>query len=352
MSAHEEQRLSAWLDGELDEGARAAVEAHLARCAECRETLAALRAVDPAARELGVRAPEGDFDGFAARVRERIEAEAAVRRPASWRPPTWTWAVAAALLLAVVTPLTLHRGETVLPARTAPPAPTRPLATPALPAAVPATASPTRPQSAGEAPSPRSTAGRLEAPAPRQRLMKTAPAAAAPAAAPTASIRQHSEQAAANDGRLSALEGAAVAPQRDASRQEGRAAVSIEAADAMTAQEVRLAPATAAEAGGGVRAADVESAFRQLDHLRPVDVASWRRLRERWRAFAAAHPAAPQADEARVRVIASGLELVRLGAGAEDAATFRRDAESYLAREDAPQKPRIRSMLEEAASPR
>ncbi|HEY6866167.1 MAG TPA: zf-HC2 domain-containing protein, partial [Candidatus Eisenbacteria bacterium] len=44
--AHEwMDRLSEYLDGELGERDRGALEAHLAGCAECTETLAALRAV-------------------------------------------------------------------------------------------------------------------------------------------------------------------------------------------------------------------------------------------------------------------------------------------------------------------
>ena len=48
--AHEtiEPLLSAYLDGELDLERRSLVEAHLATCAICRETLAALRAGDDA----------------------------------------------------------------------------------------------------------------------------------------------------------------------------------------------------------------------------------------------------------------------------------------------------------------
>lgn len=100
-AAHPRDRLSAHADGELPADERAAVEAHLRECAACRQELEDLRMVDEAALALPVRAPEGYFDSFPARVRERL---AARRRRTV---PRWTWAAAAALLLAVLTPLTL-----------------------------------------------------------------------------------------------------------------------------------------------------------------------------------------------------------------------------------------------------
>lgn len=360
MSAHEGERLSAWLDGELAAGESAAVEAHLARCASCREALAALRAVDPAARELDARAPDGYFRDFASRVRRRIEAEPPVRRRASWRPPAWSLAVAAALLLAVVTPLTWRESRTVRPERSAPVAPA-PAATVASAPPLGAAASPSAERPAEAAPARRPRAEEPKPPPPpRQALMKAAPANRAQEAAPAAT-----QEAGVTEGQPLAMQRAAVAvptsappppepapvgaaPQ-EVPRKDKRAAASLDAADAMTvSQKARMAPASAGMAGAGARPVDsADAAFQELDHVRPGDIASWRVLRERWQAFAAAHPASALADEARVRAIAAGLELVRLGAGAEDEARFRGDAEAYLAREDAPQKPRVRSLLEE-----
>lgn len=105
MSAHPTpERLGAYLDGELEAAARAAVDAHLRECAECGAHLADLSAVDDVARQEPLGAPAGYFDDFAPRVRARLERKA----PARWRPPVWGWAAAAALLLAVITPLALR----------------------------------------------------------------------------------------------------------------------------------------------------------------------------------------------------------------------------------------------------
>ena len=109
MTLHERERLSAWLDGELPPAERAEVEAHLAACEECAALLANLEAVDDLARELPAEAPTGYFETFPERVRARVETATGGRPGARWRPPVWTWAAAAVLLLAVVTPLTLDR---------------------------------------------------------------------------------------------------------------------------------------------------------------------------------------------------------------------------------------------------
>ena len=57
-----------------------------------------------------------------------------------------------------------------------------------------------------------------------------------------------------------------------------------------------------------------------------------------------------RADEARVRVIACGLEAVRAGGGETDRTTLARDADAYLARADARQRTRARALLDAAAS--
>jgi anti-sigma factor RsiW len=103
MSAtdHPADRLSAYLDDELPPAERTAVEAHLRECGPCGQLLEELSAVDSAARALPLQAPEGYFDAFPARVRARLAGRRARRVPA------WTWAVAAAVLLAVLTPLTV-----------------------------------------------------------------------------------------------------------------------------------------------------------------------------------------------------------------------------------------------------
>ena len=104
MSAHRAlgEQLSAYLDGELP-----AAGARPGRGAPAR--VRALRAAGwrswprwttPRGR-CRWRAPEGYFDAFPGRVRARLAAPP--RAAASL--PVWTWAAAAAVLLAVVTPL-------------------------------------------------------------------------------------------------------------------------------------------------------------------------------------------------------------------------------------------------------
>jgi anti-sigma factor RsiW len=62
-------RLSDYVDDELDAGERAAVEAHLAACAECRRVVAELRGVVATARALPPRPPARDiWPGIAART--------------------------------------------------------------------------------------------------------------------------------------------------------------------------------------------------------------------------------------------------------------------------------------------
>ncbi|HTM58186.1 MAG TPA: anti-sigma factor [Candidatus Udaeobacter sp.] len=62
-------RLSAYLDDELDIAERSAIEAHLASCDECAGTLEALREVKTRARTLEDRAPERNlWTGIEARI--------------------------------------------------------------------------------------------------------------------------------------------------------------------------------------------------------------------------------------------------------------------------------------------
>ncbi|MCI0436746.1 MAG: zf-HC2 domain-containing protein [Gemmatimonadetes bacterium] len=66
-------RLSEYLDGDLDARDEAAVDAHLVECAGCRATLAELRAVVARAAALQVTEPEADLWPA---IRQRIEADA------------------------------------------------------------------------------------------------------------------------------------------------------------------------------------------------------------------------------------------------------------------------------------
>ena len=69
MTNHWTDRLSEYLDGELSQAEADALEAHLAECAECGNTLQELRAVVARARQLEDRLPERDlWSGIAARI--------------------------------------------------------------------------------------------------------------------------------------------------------------------------------------------------------------------------------------------------------------------------------------------
>lgn len=66
---HEDARLSAFLDDELDDDEALDVTRHLARCPRCLDELEGLRRARSAVRELpGVEPPAGLFDGLAAGV--------------------------------------------------------------------------------------------------------------------------------------------------------------------------------------------------------------------------------------------------------------------------------------------
>jgi hypothetical protein len=127
-------------------------------------------------------------------------------------------------------------------------------------------------------------------------------------------------------------------------------------AAAANAARSELAAAGVAAEGGAVagRAVDVvapagvDGEFQKLAASRPAGLAEWRALRERWRALAA-RVTGPQADEARVRAVAAGLEAVRAGGDETDRLAFRREALAYLARPDALQRERVRALV--AAEP-
>ena len=66
------ERLSDYLDGDLDAGSRAEVEGHLSTCAECRGVAEELRAVALRARTLVDTPPQQDlWPGIAARLDDR-----------------------------------------------------------------------------------------------------------------------------------------------------------------------------------------------------------------------------------------------------------------------------------------
>jgi hypothetical protein len=141
-------RLSDYLDGDLEPLERAALEGHLAGCLACTRTLEELRAVVVHAAALEARAPEADlWPAIEARLAGAPPARPAPVAPArGWRAPRWSFSLpqlaAAAALIALLSSagvwLVLSRRP--LPAGPAPgpsgPAPSRPApsGTAALPA--------------------------------------------------------------------------------------------------------------------------------------------------------------------------------------------------------------------------
>lgn len=104
MNDHYTNRLSEYLDGDLDPATRAELDAHLAGCGDCRATLAELRGVVARARRLDDRdaAPASDlWPGIADRIglaTDDLARRRAVRRFSFSVPQL----IAASFILAVV----------------------------------------------------------------------------------------------------------------------------------------------------------------------------------------------------------------------------------------------------------
>jgi anti-sigma factor RsiW len=113
MSDQWMERLSDYLDGELPDGERIALEAHLQGCGECSAVLAELRQVVAQARMLDNEAPRRDFwPGIA----QRIGATPAATRTvdlASRRPAARRWSFSLPQLAAAGIALMAVSGGTV-----------------------------------------------------------------------------------------------------------------------------------------------------------------------------------------------------------------------------------------------
>jgi anti-sigma factor RsiW len=141
MHAHWTSRLSEYLDDDLPAAERAAVEDHLAECADCRAVLVELGAVVARAGALVDRAPREElWDGIAERIGARqIATVRPLRRSAARRLVLSLPQLAAAAVVLLVVGgsagwlagpmLTGSGAPTVAYAPVAPAAPARPLAT-------------------------------------------------------------------------------------------------------------------------------------------------------------------------------------------------------------------------------
>jgi hypothetical protein len=106
MSQHDElDLLSAYLDGELDGAERARVDAHLPGCAECRDTLTALRDTVADLKTLPEAVPS-EQDSWALR-----SAIARARKPSkTWQRVLFASGAVAAALVAIIA--VTHQGST------------------------------------------------------------------------------------------------------------------------------------------------------------------------------------------------------------------------------------------------
>ncbi|PYQ51042.1 MAG: hypothetical protein DMF78_14190 [Acidobacteria bacterium] len=385
MSAHLGDRLSAFLDGELAADQRAAVEGHLRECAACARELEELAAVDALARELPVQAPPGYFEALPGRVRSRVRAR---RRP---RPVmVWMATAAAAVLVAVIAPLTLRRApqpamapppmaspaadvfkeralasaapEMAQAQRAAPVAPTEP------PAAAPAQRRlQEREQdkvqkldrAAGSATVSRHDAPKAEPPAPAGFAAAPAatrttvpPATAAPPAAPASPARakqlesfDSARERRAEEAQTQTKDKDVQAQAANEVRDESRPLLKSADAAAAPAPE-RKAPVAGALGGHVASALPADQRYEGLRARRPMSVTEARAVRDAWEAFARDQPGDPRADEARVRAIEAGIRAWRLGGGTADLVRARASAAAYLAAEGAPQRPRVRALLD------
>lgn len=123
VEKHWTDRLSDYIDGELGDAERAALESHLARCSSCRTTLEELRQVVTAAASLQDREPANDlFPAILQKIRAGDDAVVVpIARAGTARRFTFSIPQLAAAAIAV---MTLSAGAAWLAAR--PDSPTTP----------------------------------------------------------------------------------------------------------------------------------------------------------------------------------------------------------------------------------
>ena len=98
---HVDSVLSAWFEGDLDDGQRRAVDTHLRECLRCASVVRDLEAIRRDAAKLPVMTPSRDlWEGIAARIEAPVIELKTRQAPAAPRR-NWQMAAAAVLLMAV-----------------------------------------------------------------------------------------------------------------------------------------------------------------------------------------------------------------------------------------------------------
>jgi hypothetical protein len=345
VSAHVIEKLSAFLDGEMSEAERREVQEHLEACAACAEHLSELAVLDQAARGLMVEAPAGYFEALPGRIRQRL------RGPRRTGIPVWGWAAAAALLVAVLTPLLRHD----------------PFASRQAPAAAPRAGPPATLAGPQAAPAP--AVLRKAEPVAKEAQEEKKSRAAAPARGAPEEVRERKDLDARDAAKAEAPRPAgAFAAAPPAATPAPPALQEQEAASAdRLERDQPSAPSAAAPglaAGGSMANARRKQAEEQpkadaakrsvtgrLGTRSPRSAAEARALREEWRRRAGLDPEGPAADAARLGLVEAGVEAYKLSGDAQDLEILRRDAEAYLARRDAPHADRVRELLRAAEEP-
>lgn len=141
------------------------------------------------------------------------------------------------------------------------------------------------------------------------------------------------------------LESAEAAEQSAAEARGAKETPQARAAPRDLADDAMVPKAVGATAEPGARASPSLEYQRLLGRV-PRDATEARALREQWRRLAEGLASGPDVDEARVRVLEMGAAAWRFERVAEDRALLERDIAGYLAREDARQAPRARTLRE------
>ncbi|MCU0240858.1 MAG: zf-HC2 domain-containing protein [Vicinamibacteria bacterium] len=347
MTAHVQDRLSAYWDNALESTERMAVEGHLSICEECRQALQEIAEVDGWLRDMPVEAPPFYFTRLPGHIRDRLNADAA---KIPWRLPAWSWAAAAALIMAIAIPLIVIETERISKpiAREA----EAPMAPPA-PAVGPVSTMETKDETAvtrdrSTAPTTRGHADAESNTSPHAQMAEEAkggePAsgfAGAPTAAPPPSRVAPSEQKAQALPQPSlsvADEARADKPdvEREAQRPEDLRGLGY----VDDVQQERGEPDKAKkERDGAVAAAQKQAGAA------PARVGLLRRQCALWRSALRQQASGAEADQTRLRLIAASFEIYALTSMPADLAAARREAQAYIERPDATERERIRALL-------